>query len=112
VEEARYHQPGRRMRFSGKVRLSVARMLILLDAGIGKTKISVDEMTLGSADSRSFRRKQSTAHYQSCSERLQQVQLCHQAAESLTHLRYTLQTTSSDENCLSMCGWASGFAAA
>lgn len=41
VEEARSHQPGRRMRFSGKVRLSVARMLILLDAGIGKTNLSL-----------------------------------------------------------------------
>ena len=63
VEEARYHQPGRRMRYPGKVRLSVARMIILLDAGIGQTNISLGEMTLGSADSRSLRRKQSIAHY-------------------------------------------------
>jgi hypothetical protein len=58
VEEARYHQAGRRMRFRKEVRLLVARVLTLLDVGVGKTgetNTSIYEMILGFADSSSFK---------------------------------------------------------
>lgn len=58
VEEARCHQAGQTMREGA--RLSVALMLTLLDRGIGKTDMSIDEMTLGFADSCSCKQKMHT----------------------------------------------------
>ena len=68
------------------VRVSVTRTPTLLSSRMGKTRISVHEMTVGCGGLMQLQAHLLHIISQACSERLQQAQLYHQVMGSLTHL--------------------------